>query len=77
MTADREYLKRFFEWRVSTAGPWGATWVDLDKKMSMAAQKYRKLHGIPRDSAIPDDALRIRAGDDEVVIYFDVEVEAA
>lgn len=75
MNADKVVVRRHYEWHVPANGLWGATWVDLDKKMSMAARTYRELKELPEGEALPDDALRIRPGDEMVVIYFEVETE--
>jgi hypothetical protein len=65
------------EWIVPADEPWGAFLGDIRAALGVASSVYRREHGLPEDAVLPDDALRFRAHDDEIVISFTVEEASA
>lgn len=61
------------EWAVPAAEPWGATYEEIVKAVSVAWLKYRTLHGLPEDAPMPGDFARFHADDDVIVISFVTE----
>jgi hypothetical protein len=61
---------------VPAAAPWGACLGDLNAALGAARRAYREAHGLDENWGLPDDAMRIRPVDDEIVISFTIESEA-
>lgn len=61
------------EWVVPAAEPWGACLGDIQSAITAAANAYRRVKGLPEGAALPDDALRFKVTDDEIVISFVTE----
>lgn len=69
----REYTVRTIEHTVEATQPWGAFIGDFYKRLAIAEHEYRELHGLHRDQSVPDNALALFPGDDEIVIRFTVK----
>lgn len=69
----REYTRRVIEHTVDASQPWGADLADLHKGMAIALHEYRSLHGLDKDASVPDDAIRIFPGDDEIVLRIEIK----
>ena len=53
--------------------PLGSNWVDVSKLEILVAQEYRKDHG-DKPLGIPDDAIHYKADDENIIIYYTLEV---
>jgi hypothetical protein len=72
----RERVTRTVEFTVPAQRPYGACWVEVMKAIRAAIQEFRDLKypNIALDVFEPgDDEIRILAGDDEVIVYFEAE----
>ncbi|OPC84169.1 hypothetical protein B4N89_27475 [Embleya scabrispora] len=72
----REYTVRTVEHAIDARPPWGATFSEISKALRSIETEYRQLHGLTADASIPDDALTMFPGDDELIIRFTIK-EAA
>lgn len=57
-------------WIIPAAEPWGAAAGEVGKAWTAAAVEYRRLHGMPEDASLSDDAMWFHVTDDEIVIQF-------
>lgn len=55
----------------------GACWVEVYKAVSAAIQELVTLGLLEKGREPSDDAIRIRPGDDEVIVYFDLDTAYA
>ena len=69
----RETRTTYREWVIPCPWPQGAALGDLLSALTVAEAAYRRAHGLPPDAAIPDDALRVLPGDEDVVIRLTLE----
>lgn len=53
--------------------PSGSTWAEFAKALQAAGNAYRKRHRLEPDAQLRDDAIRVEARDDQLVIAFTVE----
>lgn len=61
--------------RIDHVLPTPAAGVELAKAWNAAQADYRRTHTVDTGRALPDDALTITVGDDEVVISYEVTVD--
>lgn len=55
------------------SGAYGACWVEVSKAVEAATQELVSL-GLLEDGRQPaDDAIKIRPGDEDVIVYFDLD----
>lgn len=73
--AHREVHRIRHEWHVPGAehGGWGAAVAEVQKAIHAAANRYREVFG-KESSPVHDDWLRVWAGDDELILWFEQEV---
>lgn len=70
----RERTVRFVEYVVPAAEPWGACWTEIQQGINQAIRELRpddvpaNVHWEPAD-----DAIRVHAGDDEVIFRIEQE----
>jgi hypothetical protein len=69
--------RRIHRWIVPATEPWGAAAAEIGKAWAVAERAYREQHGIDRDQALHDDALRFHVRDDQIVIEFATEEPTA
>lgn len=74
-TPDRTIITERREWVVRTHGPWGATQSEMHKKLALALSSYRDEKGIEQGTPVFDDAVRVMPRDEEIVVFYEVEVE--
>lgn len=65
------------EWAVPAGKPYGAAAAEIGKAWAVAERAYREQHDLGKDDFLPDNALVFTPGDDEIVINFTIEAEAA
>lgn len=65
------------EWAVPASPPFGAPAAEVGKAWAVAERAYREEHGLGKDDFLPDNALTFQPGDDEIVISFTTEEQAA
>lgn len=63
-------------WIVPAAEPWGAASAEVGTAWTVAQNAYRETFNVPVGEALPDDALRFRVRDDQIVISFEYEEPA-
>lgn len=67
----REVTTTQCEWLVPAAEPWGACWVEVMKAIHAATEQLKEA-GLLKDGEEPsDDQIRIRPGDDEIIVYIE------
>lgn len=66
----REYTTRTIEHTIDAAPPYGACFSEIGKAIAIAQHEYRHLHNLATEQDIPDDAIAVFAGDDELIIRF-------
>lgn len=54
------------------SGPYGACWTEVYKAVRMAENELRDHdpHRYPKGRDVPDDAIVVRPGDDEIVVEY-------
>lgn len=62
-----------YEWYVPTTYNDSANWVEVANAMSAAMREYRSQMGWNDNISIADNAIRYSPGDEEIVIWFEVE----
>lgn len=60
-------------WTVPASEPWGAAAGEVVKAWTAAAVQFRRLHGLPEDASLSDDAMWFHVTDDAIVIQFTTE----
>ncbi|HEY9413734.1 MAG TPA: hypothetical protein VIQ30_03165 [Pseudonocardia sp.] len=65
-----------YEWEVPAGEPWGAALADLESAITVAARRYRQVHGVDELVTLPGDALRFHVTDDAIVISFTTETDS-
>lgn len=66
----RTVASRRYEWVVPACEPWGAMLGDIRSALVGAELSWRSDHDYPENLQLPDDALKIKVGDEEIVIYY-------
>lgn len=61
--------------RIDHVLPTPAVGTELAKTWTAAQADYRRTHSVNPDRALPDDALTITVGDNEVVISYEVTID--
>jgi len=71
----RTVVSRRHEWIVPAREPWGAMLGDLRSALTTAELAYRTHVRVSEDDSrpLPDDAMQIKVGDEELIISFVVE----
>lgn len=69
----RERVTRTVEFTVPAAPPHGACWTEVAKAVSAAVKELRDAGRIGPHDDPQDDMIRIRPGDDEVVVSYETE----
>jgi hypothetical protein len=75
MNPDRTITTERREWVVK-AYERGATQAAMYKALSLAINSYRAHHKIPNGTAIFDDVVRVEPRDDEIVVFYEIEVKS-
>jgi len=67
------------EWVVPASEPWGANWTEVQQAMDAAREHWISMH--PEETRIaaqgnrrvtvPDTAVRVKVGDDEVIVFWE------
>jgi hypothetical protein len=67
------------EWVIPTNPPWGANWTEVQQAMDAAREHWISMH--PEETRIaaqddrciivPDTAVRVKVGDDEVIVFYE------
>lgn len=68
----REITTRRIEWAVPAPWPQGACWTEVQKAIVAAANELNDAGLIPPDDEPADDLIRVRPGDDEVIVSIEV-----
>jgi len=72
----RERITRTVEHVIPSSRPWGACWNEVSLAIRAATMELRAA-GIIRDDQEPaDDLIRVLPGDDEIVVFYEID-EAA
>lgn len=66
-------IRTIRRWIIPCAEPWGAPAAEIGKAWAVAERAYRDHFKVPNDQPLHDDALRFRAGDEQIVISFEYE----
>jgi hypothetical protein len=69
----RERVVRSVEWSVPAPPPFGADWAQVFQAFHQAEAELRAAGRIPEGREPSDDLIRIRPGDDEIVIYYEIK----
>jgi hypothetical protein len=67
----REVHTTRVEFLVPAAWPEGACWVEVQKAISAAIQELQANGLLGQDETPSDNQIRIRPGDEDVVVYFE------
>lgn len=67
----REVHTKRVEFPVPAAPPWGACWVEVYKAATAAHQELAEAGRIKPGTDAPDNLIRIRSGDDEVIVSYE------
>lgn len=70
-----------YEWVIPAAEPWGACWNQVQQALDAARQSWIDRHPTQvriaaqddRCVTVPDDAVRVRVSDEEIVVFYTVE----
>lgn len=73
----REVRTTRVEYFVPADASFGACWVEVYKAVSAATQELVSLGLLEQGREPSDDAIKIRPGDDEVVVYFNLDTAYA
>lgn len=73
----REIHTTRVEYLVPADDRFGACWVEVYKAVSAAMQELVSLGLLEQGREPSDDAIKIRPGDDEVIVYFDLDTAYA
>jgi hypothetical protein len=57
-------------YHIPAEDPYGACWSEVDTAMGAAIARYRADYQVDPIALISDDAVRVRAGDGEIIIEF-------
>lgn len=76
-----EYSRRVMrttrvEFSVPAAEPWGACWVEVMKAIRAATRELVEAGRLAEGADPSDDTIRIRVGDDEVIVCYEHTDEA-
>lgn len=71
------------EWIVPTNAPWGACWNEVELALKQAREKWLERNETTariaaqddRCVSVPDSAVRVKVGDDEIVVFFDEQLD--
>ena len=71
------------EWVVPTHAPWGACWNEVELALRQAREKWIERNAElvrinaqdDRCVSVPDNAIRVKVGDDEVVVFFEEKLD--
>ncbi len=69
----RERITRTVEFPVPAEPPYGACWAEVWKAFNAARQELVAAGLLEKDVMPPDDVIRILAGDDEVIVCYEME----
>jgi len=68
-----EKVTRTVRYHIPANGPWGAPWNQVAGALNAAVREYTVSHRAEGEP--PDDAIRLHAHDDEIVIEFEIAAE--
>lgn len=68
----RERVTRRIEFPVPADEPWGACWNQVFGAVNAAIAELRASGRLGEMEEPSDDAIRVLAGDDEIVIYYEI-----
>lgn len=71
-TSRKKVITRY-EWIVPATWNGGAPWAEVSKAFCAAMRQYRTLKGWNDNISVSDDAVCYSPGDEEIVIWFEVE----
>lgn len=63
-------------WGVPAPAGFGAVGGEIDKAWDVAVRSYKNDKGILYSDSIPEDVIRILPGDDEILIFYVVDLPA-
>jgi hypothetical protein len=69
----RTKTTRTREWVVPAQEPYGACWNQVQQALDAALHAWLEKHPGTAFAAVPDNAVRVKVTDDEVIICFDEE----
>lgn len=69
----RERTIRYVEWVVPADLAWGACWNQVSNALDKALDEYRRHNHLTARDLVPDDAIRVFPGDEEIVIRFEIK----
>jgi hypothetical protein len=67
----REVTKVTIEFVVPVMPEWGACWVEVYKAVRAAHQELWQAGVVPEGKDASDDTIRIRPGDEEVIVFYE------
>lgn len=69
----RERVTRTVEWTVPANQPWGACWTEVFGAVNDAIRELRASGGLGEFEEPSDDAIRVLAGDDEIIVFYEIK----
>lgn len=69
----RETIIRRVEFDVPVTQGFGATHVELNKAIQVAANEYWQATGAAQGGPLPDDAIRLNISDGAITVFFELE----
>lgn len=69
----RERVTRTAEWTVPASEPWGACWSEVTQAINQATRELREAGRLGESEEPPDSLIRILAGDDEIIVYYEIK----
>lgn len=69
----RERVTRTVEFPVPAGAPWGACWNQVFGAVNEAIRELRASGGLGEFEEPSDDAIRVLAGDDEIIVFYEIK----